>query len=110
MPYFVLFSPFSPHVSPIQQLQIQGRGLGFPPFFLAQTEAQRAEIVFLRFLPRPTYHRDDQAPPCLKVWTRHCTVSMAGVHHYKLILLADRLPFSTNSITTYGKVMLLSRS
>jgi len=92
MPYFVLFSPFSPHVSPIQQLWLQGRGLGFPPLFLAQTEAQRAEIFFE--IPPLPYRRDDQAPPCLKVWTCHCTVSMAGVHHYKLILLADRLPFN----------------
>ena len=102
MPYFVLFSPFSPHVSPIQQLRIQGRGLGFPPLFLAQTDP-KGQKFFLRPLPPPAplIAGMTRPPPCRKVWICHCvcTVSMAGVHLYKLILLADRLPFSTNSIT-----------
>ena len=58
---------------------IQGRGPGGldPLLFLDQTEAQRAEKIFLE-TPPPHQRFWMTAPPYLKVWMRHCQHSLSA--------------------------------
>ena len=62
------------------QWRIKGRDPGSPAsrLFLDQTEARRAEKIFLRPGPPLPYLRVwmTPLPPYLKVWIRHCGVGL----------------------------------
>ena len=52
------------------------------PLFLDQTEARRAEKIFLTPVPPPLLSKglDDRPPSYLKIWIRHCVATEANTN------------------------------